>query len=597
MDPLSITLAVLPLVGGALGAYGVIQKKFKIFSHYSREVRRMRKQLDRQQHFFLNETHLLLRPAVDNEGLLECMLNDTDHANWHGKELERGLRDHLGKSYDACQEIIEEIAETIEELREELRCFEELSSQRQKGESPKDTIRRLRNKVKITWDKDKLDGYVKDLRDSNHDLKRLREQADELHTPRIQSTPLNRPKKLAQEYGDFRTIRRASKALHDALTVAWSRTIAVEQAANILHNVKLFADAKVKDQVHMEIALQCYGHDPARINLIRPSLTRLRVQSQVLNWMESDLGTPPQSDDGSHKRRRVHFADDCAAPSDISASTTPNTLLTPDDAKGKSIQSNDLSDKHLCLLLAEKELQYTFIRGLNCLGHIDSYSEEVFRHSFYHYVPGEIDLASQKYKTHPRDIISMSRVLGQSAENLLSIVDQLKLARSIVASVLKFQATPWLRQYLTVDDISFFKTGDDFSQYLQTLHFDVDFGQSNTMNPDGSMDGVEVEIVGAFEYAKLQHGVRNMTLWSLGTILLQIGRWDRVDSPNDVFAVRKLSSQVPVLGSRYQQLTRKCLECDFGYGDDLSKPRLQQAIYEGLVCELNEMISSLDINT
>ncbi|KAI2637899.1 hypothetical protein GGS26DRAFT_432189 [Hypomontagnella submonticulosa] len=595
MDPVSITLGVVPLVGGAIGAYGMIQKKFTIFCHYSREVRRVRKRLDRQQHFFRNETHLLLRPAVDDEATLECMLDDANHANWPGKELERGLRDHLGKNYGACQEIIEEITETIDGLRAELQCFEELSSQRQKGEPLKDTIRRLRNKVKIAWDKDKFDGYIKDLRDSNHDLKRLREQADELQKPKTQSTPLNRPKKLAQEYGNFRTIRRASKALYNALTVSWLRASATgRHDVNLLHNVKLFADAKVREQVHMDIALVCYGHDPTRINLMRPNLTRLRVQSQLLDWMESGFGTPPQHDDGGQKRRKVHFADDYT---DLSASTTPNTLLSPGNSNSKPTQSNDLSDRHLCLVSAEKELQSPFNHVSDCLGHMDSCSEEVFRHSFYQYTPDESNLPPKKYKLHPKDIVSMSRVMRQPAENSLSIVDQLKLARSIVAAVLKFQSTPWLRQCLTVDDISFFKTGEDFSKYLPTLHFDVDFGQNNTGGPDESMGGVEAEIVAAFEYARLHHGIRNMTLWSLGTILLQIGRWDRMESPNDVFTVRKLSSQVPVLGTRYQQLTQRCLECDFGYGNDLSKPRLQQAIYESLVCELSEMINSLDINT
>lgn len=44
-----------------------------------------------------------------------------------------------------------------------------------------------------------------------------------------------------------------------------------------------------------------------------------------------------------------------------------------------------------------------------------------------------------------------------------------------------------------------------------------------------------------------------------------------------------------------EELTNKCLGCDFGYGDDLSKPRLQQAVYEKLVCELDDMIRSLAI--
>lgn len=50
-----------------------------------------------------------------------------------------------------------------------------------------------------------------------------------------------------------------------------------------------------------------------------------------------------------------------------------------------------------------------------------------------------------------------------------------------------------------------------------------------------------------------------------------------------------------MLGKRYRDLTKQCLECDSAFGDDLSKPRLQQAVYEHVVCGLTEMIRTLDI--
>ena len=55
------------------------------------------------------------------------------------------------------------------------------------------------------------------------------------------------------------------------------------------------------------------------------------------------------------------------------------------------------------------------------------------------------------------------------------------------------------------------------------------------------------------------------------------------------------SLEACILGPRYQELTNKYLGCDFGFEDDLSRPRLQQAVYENLVCELNEMIRCLDL--
>ena len=99
----------------------------------------------------------------------------------------------------------------------------------------------------------------------------------------------------------------------------------------------------------------------------------------------------------------------------------------------------------------------------------------------------------------------------------------------------------------------------------------------------------------SFEEAQYKHGVRNITLYSLGAALLAIGRWERIDH-NDIEGVRRLASRPCYLGPVYQELTQKVLDCDFGYGKDLKKPRLQEAIYEMVVLELESMIASLDIS-
>lgn len=77
---------------------------------------------------------------------------------------------------------------------------------------------------------------------------------------------------------------------------------------------------------------------------------------------------------------------------------------------------------------------------------------------------------------------------------------------------------------------------------------------------------------------------------SLGVALLQIGRWRYLD-PEDVVQIRKLVGQKSRLGPRYDDLTSKCLFCDFGFGADLDRPHLQAAIYENVICELEKMIS------
>lgn len=123
------------------------------------------------------------------------------------------------------------------------------------------------------------------------------------------------------------------------------------------------------------------------------------------------------------------------------------------------------------------------------------------------------------------------------------------------------------------------------------LHIKADWSKS----PAGEL--MEVDSAGDsrfFEEAKLIHRIYNATAYNLGVALLSIGRWAKVD-PNDVLNVRLIASQPCPLGPKYQEMTQKVLECDFGCGKDLSKTPLQHAIYEGIMLELESMISSLSI--
>ncbi|KAI1860684.1 uncharacterized protein JN550_011409 [Neoarthrinium moseri] len=514
MDPVSLTLAVLPLLGAAIKTYGALRQKLKIYGHYAREIRRVRKQVERQQQFFHNE-----------------------------------------------------------------------------GESLKDAVRRLRDRVKITWNKSNFDSSIADLRSFNDDLRRLREQAEELQKPRKQLESTHT--RLKPEYGSYGTVRRASRAVHLALAMAWSKPARSCSAASLRHKVKLFIDAKVEDQVHMDMALLCYGHDSSAWNQTQPSVTSFQVRSRVIDWMESGVNTPPRSDDGRQKRQKVRFQDDCTVTRNLMAAESPVPLLTPEDS-GLSTNSDDLSGKDICSTLFLNRSCQVSNSPNRCLGFLDTCSEETFRHFFYP------DTDPQRLQAcHPAP---MSQALGYPMEHSLSIVDQLRLARNLVAAVLKFHSTPWLGSCFALADLSFFQIGSELSKSLRTLHFSTDFVYKETLALEPpSMEGIESSctpgtLLEAFEEAMLQYGIRNLTLWSLGTILLQIGRWSQVESPDDVVAIRKLASQTSTLGPRYQQLTERCLYCDFGYGFDLSKPRLQQAVYENLVCELNAMIDSLKID-
>jgi hypothetical protein len=311
---------------------------------------------------------------------------------------------------------------------------------------------------------------------------------------------------------------------------------------------------------------------------------------------EVDTGRPFK------KSRKVRFADDChaAASSSLALPTRPTRKAPTSQWTNTNEQSPGdlLLERNVCSIFIERRAVPSC--SYSGIGYINTCSGSLYRHSFY---PG-YDTGGEKgvfWTAKSRRVLSLEDTLAVRAEYSLDIVDQLKLARNLALAVLKFHKTPWLNEYFYLRDLSLFMHGKGMSKALETLHVGYEFSQQPSAE---LMEGVNYPCDGdasgnvmssMVEAAKLQYGIRNLTLWSLGTLLLQIGSWSRLEAPDDAVAVRRLSSEACMLGPRYQELTNKCLGCDFGFGDDLSRPRLQQAVYEKLVCELNEMIRCLGL--
>jgi hypothetical protein len=127
--------------------------------------------------------------------------------------------------------------------------------------------------MKVAYDESKFAQGIADLRAFNDDLKRLREQAHKLDkSSNTVSSSQKLQKRLLQEYGQLRTIREASKAFHGALTAAWSKSMDLGTADELRHTVRLFLDARVNNDVCMNVVISCFGHN-RQVLLEVPSFT------------------------------------------------------------------------------------------------------------------------------------------------------------------------------------------------------------------------------------------------------------------------------------------------------------------------------------
>ncbi|KAF5974208.1 hypothetical protein FCOIX_8414 [Fusarium coicis] len=604
MEPVSLALGIIPIVGGSLKAYKSIHSKLKTFRHYSREVDRVRKYFDRQRQFFLNEVHFVLRMALDDEVLVQEMVADGAHSEWHSHRLESAIVESFGDNSGALMEIFEDVRTIINDVQMALECFSCLEEVRLEDERLKDTVKRVRDRMKIAFEKSKFDKWTSDLRNSNNDLCLLRKQVGELCKPRARTSVVRRscdPRRPMYKTGHYRDARKASQALHDALCAAWS----TPDAAYFRHSVRLFLETKDDDTTQVDLAISCLEQEasPGRrkvtpnskavSSLALANMMRVHVRSQAMDSMGAgSLTTPPDSDSSrnrARKRRRVvRFEDDeatnCGDDMDLGVSFREVN-------HGQGLTLDLQSTRHLCSELLSNGVYCRQNPTATCVGYLDTCSHERFRHSFFQCCQGVCNPKLCKADIASGTLTRMDDMLAHPRSEELSVPSQLQLALQIVSAVLKFNSTSWLGEYWGLQDLYFFEQGSDLTASLRTLHIGIDWSKRSPgelMEVDSSGDSR------SFEDAKLVHGIRNATIYNLGVALLAIGRWAPVDS-NDILHVRRMASQACPLGSKYHEMTQKVLECDFGCGKDLSRPQLQQAIHDGIVLELESMISSLSL--
>lgn len=250
-----------------------------------------------------------------------------------------------------------------------------------------------------------------------------------------------------------------------------------------------------------------------------------------------------------------------------------------------------------------------------CLGYLET--PDLFKLMFY----DAGARANARYRT--QSMPNKETVPLIEAVHILSPLDRMRLAHKLVTAVLQYHSTPWLMQDWHLKDLSFFgqqqglyllrqdlslfsdrQQGlDSLRQDLRTLHLSVQFPKSSRA-PTQDIEGIESNALTPFlstmQDIQLHYGISNMTLASLGIALLELGYQKQVQglrAPRDTHEVitarRLLAGAHTSLGAKYHDIARKCIQCDFAFGADLSKPELQSAVYSDVLRPLEGMIEGL----
>ena len=198
------------------------------------------------------------------------------------------------------------------------------------------------------------------------------------------------------------------------------------------------------------------------------------------------------------------------------------------------------------------------------------------------------DRTSTAIQTHQCGPTSLAYMIRSASEAEISIASQLKLALRLARAVLQFHSIPWWRRGWSLADMAYFDIDTELATSLSTLHIDAELFP-RPCSSNGGMGDMQSVLSDADADARLLCGIRNVTLHSLGVALLPIGRLYPVDE-DDIIQVRKAAERASPLGPRYDELMRKCLYRDFGFGHDLGRPRLRAAVYQGVVRELEALV-------
>ncbi|KAH6843468.1 hypothetical protein B0I37DRAFT_218296 [Chaetomium sp. MPI-CAGE-AT-0009] len=575
MDPVSLTLGIAPLCLGVLKGAKHAKSKIKLLRHHGREISRFRKRLRTQVSIFRDESHLLVQDAGVDPDLAAEMLEDHNHEHWTSPDLEFQIQSFLGKRYLGLKEITEQIHAQVAALDLDLGTLEDSDQPSSKGKLAA-KAHRARQAVGVVSKYSDLEASLDSLTDSIEEFRRLRKTARELQKPKLASSMQR--KAMPRTYN---LVARHSASFLESLSKTWS--CRNSNGVHSTHTAKLFLETDVSDScVNFRMILE---YEAIAGGLKQQSLLFLRVRSEELSWVDIGLPAPvpsPQSPEPPAKVRRVRFTDSPGQPS--SRTCTPPKMGR--HTSNQKLARNLCQSKDVCHHVFEcgKALHQSKEEG--CIGYL------VSTDNLTHQLMAAHDRESTVIQTRPSPPASLASILRRPNEQDIPVNEQLRLALRLARSVLQYHSTPWWRRNWDLSDLSYFDVGAELAISLSTLHINAELSSPGSAM---SMQSVTTHMPSppSDDDTQLLCGIRNVTLHSLGVALLQIGRWEAIDT-DDLVSVRKAAAKPSWLGPRYDELTAKCLYCDFGFGADLNKPQLQGAIYESVVHELEEMVALLE---
>ncbi|SPO07741.1 uncharacterized protein DNG_10436 [Cephalotrichum gorgonifer] len=174
-----VVLAIVPICLSALHGISILRTKIRIIQHYNREIRGIRRKVQIQGDNFKNELMRILVESCETRG---SSISDWAEYLTHGEpskvapewdskgeEIEAAIREYLGDKFEQLLECIKEVKSTTDMIYKELSPYD--------APDGKDKWRIAKKATRVAFNKSKYMEQIDMLKDSNAEIKVIRETA------------------------------------------------------------------------------------------------------------------------------------------------------------------------------------------------------------------------------------------------------------------------------------------------------------------------------------------------------------------------------------------------------------------------------------
>ena len=357
--------------------------------------------------------------------------------------------------------------------------FTRLTCIKKHGRLDIDWLRRLRQRSKISFSKDRYDHKLKELENRIQGLHRIRK-----HVMHIQyAAEVNKAPPSNMRITEYCVERTASSRLHEVLSSLWQCETLEEHSANI--SLDINNNETRRRILHFDIAWSC----PAREQESKP--LRLLVETFAAGPQTNESASP-------HTLDLQHSLETA-----LDLSVGQSRLFSIALPACEIPIASPLPDLHmipnLCRYLGQCSPDATIHRA----GFLQKSK------TFKHVICTPSDGAGQT--THIINSLEDVLKAAKTTSNGIPLPEKLQLARLLALAVLRFYSTPWLSSELRSEDVVFLDDQDFSEEPLRRpfLRSRVLTSGQTPISPHG----------------RLKHPrspVRNQTLYTLGVMLVEL---------------------------------------------------------------------------